>query len=235
MSPRYSCRMDRNPFTLIELLVVITIVVILAALLLPALQSARRVAQAITCTGNLRQIGVWGTMYAEDWDGVLPMNSTNSTRLQMYSGTDWPDKTPSSMKRTIQCPTAQTCLLPRVKASKKWDYGLNAYLGGGTSNVTPLHVPATLGRLSAEGFWFGEVFSSRSYSSHNPDVALGLGVTSWGPHKCWLWEYVEYAGSAHPLMAANFVFGDGHVDRSTYAQYLGLNAQAKKEFNNSSW
>ena len=59
-------------FTLIELLVVIAIIAILAAILLPALNSARERGRIASCTSNLKQIGTAAFMYADNHNGMLP-------------------------------------------------------------------------------------------------------------------------------------------------------------------
>src|SRR4051812_23674959 len=65
----------RRGFTLVELLVVIGIIVVLLALLLPALRNARASAHAIKCASNMRSIGTLTFQYLASWHSRLPVNS----------------------------------------------------------------------------------------------------------------------------------------------------------------
>ena len=65
-----------NSFTLIELLVVIAIIAILAAILLPALNSARESGRNASCKSNMKQLGVGMNLYIDNNDGYFP-NSTS--------------------------------------------------------------------------------------------------------------------------------------------------------------
>ena len=63
--------MKQQKFTLIELLVVIAIIAILAAILMPALSSARERGRNSTCMNNVKQIGLAYGSYVDDFDGFL--------------------------------------------------------------------------------------------------------------------------------------------------------------------
>lgn len=87
-------------FTLIEALVVVALILILAAMLLPALSGSRK-APTVRCINNLKQIDIGYVMWANDHDGNFPAQvpvtnggameyvSTGYASLQFRSLTDY--------------------------------------------------------------------------------------------------------------------------------------------------
>ena len=90
-----SASRSRRGFTLIELLVVISIIAVLASLIAPAVQSARRTARKVQCLNNMRQVGLAVIAFSSSNNGQLPpvvqdlpiTNSLGQTG-SMYIG--WP-------------------------------------------------------------------------------------------------------------------------------------------------
>src|SRR5690242_14411833 len=73
-------------FTLIELLIVIAIIGILAALLMPALSSAKKRAWQSQCTNNEKQLGLGMQMYLDDNENTYP---GIASRRYGFKNTDW--------------------------------------------------------------------------------------------------------------------------------------------------
>lgn len=73
--------MKRSAFTLIELLVVIAIIAVLMGVLMPALRRVKEQAQQQTCASRVRQQLLASIMYANDYNGMLPLPRTGGNWL----------------------------------------------------------------------------------------------------------------------------------------------------------
>ena len=71
-APRFRAPSAVKAFTLIELLVVIAIIALLVAILVPSLQTAKRLARKTLCMANLRHCGIVLNMYASENSSRVP-------------------------------------------------------------------------------------------------------------------------------------------------------------------
>lgn len=190
----------RRAFTLIELLVVIAIIAVLAAILFPAFAQAREKARGISCLSNGRQVGTALTMYSQDYDDHLPLNSHSGAAagwlvsVQPYLKSLQVYRCPSDASLNWSAP------LPGQTSIRASSYVTNDYFspGGGFLSLSSIERPS-------ECVYLGELADNRTgdhlHATRWPRPGY-LGPTS-DPR-------TELAFKRHQG-GANFVFVDGHA------------------------
>ncbi|RMD85070.1 MAG: hypothetical protein D6820_00345 [Lentisphaerae bacterium] len=229
-------------FTLIELLIVITILIILAALLLPVLGRARAMARAALCLSNVHQWGLAFHLYVDEYEQPFPCNH----RVVQF-GFLYPYI--ADLNAVALCPETQRVpgtgalmgTADRIWRYRSWEggYGLNGfwYASHGIHN-------GGSGYIGGGSIWPDAWFDSYARVSHpeNSPVFLdAVWVDGWPrngalvPDNFYDPTHGKRSPSArtdhsmdrffvnrHPQVAINVTFSDGHAAKVRLAELWNL-------------
>ncbi len=191
-------------FTLMELLVVIAIISILAAILLPALGSARERARQANCTGNLRQFSQAIQMYMDDWKQEYP--PWLSTLYPSYI----------SSEKTYVCLSDPTGGAEGGRADwceefNETDDFIDADLHGGNNGTVPGNSYFYEFAIAACS-WFEASFNPGDQQFEDADTN-GDDTITWREAKAWQMEYQGYYGRV-PIVRCFWHAGEPFLDDS---------------------
>jgi prepilin-type N-terminal cleavage/methylation domain-containing protein/prepilin-type processing-associated H-X9-DG protein len=207
MKPCISFTRRYSGFTLLELLVVVGIIAVLAAMLFPAVQRLREMANQTKCVNNLRQIGMamsshFGTHQCFPMNGaVIPNGSTYPFGLTSFPG--------SPAKYMDMWGMGDPRLGPKDQTGS-WAYALLSYMEetnafatpfdpnnpsrSGYSQAVSIYMCPTRGRISPQVNSGSDDFWSRPWT-FNQNWAPAPNTVATTPLPNFTWAKTDYAGN----------------------------------------
>lgn len=206
MAEQYSAR-HRGGFTMIEILTVISIIAILAAILMPALQKAREKARQAVCMNNLKQIGLAIHLYIQDYNGWLPPVWNDSETLMVNRSYRGRLDSYLDNKKVYQCPSG----LDEVKYGLNYQYNIRCGRYASVPQSYPTnstYAPVRLTRVSKPSeavimmdgncqsesfshFWVREVSGAPDYEDYDRHSG-GLNALFVDGHVKWIQDGPNY-------------------------------------------
>ena len=224
-------RHGKRAFTLIELLVVIAIIAILAAMLLPALAAAKKKAQRIQCTSNVKQLQLGWVMYCGDYSDRLisndrvsfpaaywVSNSAAATLPQVVDAPTFPGLENGTLFLYVKTVAVYHCPGDVVSVTyggvaypRARDYSMNAFMNGSDEDTVTAYPGYVKNKKSTDISHPGSSDAMVFIEEDRTTIDDGCFGVDPNPNDTGIYNTpAEYHGKG-----TTFGFADGH------AQYIG--------------